>query len=230
MAYTLSDIELRVVGALMEKQITTPDHYPLTLKSLVAACNQKSNREPVMNLDEATVRSTVDALESRYLVSKRTEYGSRAVKHRQRFCNTEFGALKFSPGELAIMTLLMLRGAQTPGELRSRSARMHAFESVDEVAAALDDLGRREDGPFVVRLAREPGKREARYMHCLGEDSPEEVAAAAAPVSQPAASVPVGGDDRVARLEARVDELSERLDGLAARIEALERGQKPDEP
>ena len=222
MAHDMSSNELRVLGALMEKQITTPDHYPLTLKALVAACNQKSNRDPVMSLDEATVRDTVTGLEAKYLISKRTEYGSRVIKHRQRFCNTEFGTLKFEPGELAIMTLLMLRGAQTPGELRGRAARMHAFANVDEVAQTLDQLSRRDDGPFVVRLAREPGKREARYMHCLGEGAPEDAVVEPAPAP---ASTPDGSSDRVAELESLVLELDERLAGLAARVEALENRQ-----
>ena len=123
MAINLTDNELRVLGALLEKQVTTPDLYPLTLKGLMSACNQKSNREPVMSLSENDVRETAALLEKQYFLSMRTEYGSRVSKHRQRFCNTEFGTLTLEPPELAIITMLMLRGPQTPGELRSRSGR-----------------------------------------------------------------------------------------------------------
>jgi len=212
-SFELSDNELRVLGALLEKQVTTPDQYPLTLKALVSACNQKSNREPVMALSESEVRATVALLEQRYLISKRTEYGSRVTKHRQRMCNTEFGTLKFEPGEFAIMCLLMLRGPQTPGELRSRSGRLHAFDSVDEVNETLTTLATRDDGPFVVRLQREPGRRESRYAHLLGAEAPQSVDSEPQQerTSAPPRAAPKSGDDRVGLLEKRVEALEQEL-------------------
>lgn len=213
MAFALTANELRVIGALLEKQETTPDQYPLTLNALTNACNQKSNRDPVMKMSESDVRETVALLEKQYLVSLRTEYGSRVSKHRQRFCNTEFGPLKFEPGELAIVCMLMLRGPQTPGELRSRSGRLHDFESVDDVNEALSNLAKREDGPFVVRLNRQPGRRDARYAHLFGVDDPE---AASDEPPQPSASAvsksaSLALEARVEALEATVAQLKKEL-------------------
>ncbi len=165
MKIQLSAEDARVIGALIEKEITTPDQYPLSLNALVNACNQKSNRDPVMNLDARTVQRTLDDLARRALAVDRSGFGSRVPKYRQLFCNTAFGSLRFSPAELAIVCELLLRGPQTPGELRTRASRMHPFGHVDEVQAVLDTLASREDGPFVVRLEREPGRRESRYAH-----------------------------------------------------------------
>jgi uncharacterized protein YceH (UPF0502 family) len=161
----LTAIEARVIGSLIEKQITTPDQYPLSLNALVNACNQKSNRDPVLELDERTVQQTVDDLGRKHFVVEKSGFGSRVPKYQHRFCNTEYGTLKLDPQELAIVCELLLRGPQTPGELRSRAARMAPFSDVSEVEAALTRLSEREDGPFVVRLAREPGRRESRYAH-----------------------------------------------------------------
>lgn len=212
MTLALSRKELRVLGALLEKQVTTPDQYPLTLKSLVSACNQKSNREPIMALTENEVGETVARLEQQYLLSKRTEYGSRVTKHRQRLCNTEFGKLHFDSGEFAVMCLLMLRGPQTPGELRSRSGRLHAFDTVEDVNETLGTLEAREDGPFVVRLPKEPGRRDSRYAHLLGEEAPELIAAKAEDPEPRAARPPSAArDERFAQLEARVALLEQGL-------------------
>jgi uncharacterized protein YceH (UPF0502 family) len=163
----LTPIEARVIGCLIEKQITTPDQYPLSLNALVNACNQKSNRDPVLELEERAVQQTVDDLGRKHFVVEKSGFGSRVPKYQHRFCNTEYGSLKFDPQELAIVCELLLRGPQTPGELRSRAARMAPFTDVSEVEAALTRLGDREDGPFVTRLAREPGRRESRYAHLL---------------------------------------------------------------
>ncbi len=132
----LDALEARVIGCLIEKQATTPDQYPLSLNSLVAACNQKSNRDPVMSLDEPTVQHTVDALSRKHLLLERSGFGSRVPKYQHLFCNTEFGSLKFSPQELAIVCELLLRGPQTPGELRSRASRMASFADVSEVESS----------------------------------------------------------------------------------------------
>jgi len=161
----LTPIEARVVGCLIEKQITTPDQYPLSLNALVNACNQKSNRDPVLELEERIVQHTVDDLGRKHLVVEKSGFGSRVPKYQHRFCNTEYGTLKLDPQELAIVCELLVRGPQTPGELRSRAARMADFSDVSEVEAALTRLSRREDGPFVTQLAREPGRRDSRWAH-----------------------------------------------------------------
>jgi uncharacterized protein YceH (UPF0502 family) len=165
MKIELNPLEARVIGCLIEKQITTPDQYPLSLNALVNACNQKSNRDPVLDLDEGMVQRTVDELSKQHFVIEKSGFGSRVPKYQHRFCNTEYGTLKFDEQELAIVCELLLRGAQTPGELRSRASRMGTFTDVSEVEAALTRLAEREGGPFVVRLAREPGRRESRYAH-----------------------------------------------------------------
>ena len=185
MKMDLSPVEGRIIGSLIEKQITTPDQYPLSLNALVNACNQKSNRDPVMDLEEATVQSTLDGLARKHLVMERSGFGSRVPKYQHRFCNTEFGVLKFDPQELAIVCELLLRGPQTPGELRTRASRMASFTDVTEAEAALARLTDRPDGPFVTRLAREPGRRESRFAHLFGAAPPAGVAAA---VETPAAS------------------------------------------
>jgi hypothetical protein len=143
MKIELNALQARIIGCLIEKQITTPDQYPLSLNALVSACNQKSNREPLMALDELTVQRTVDELTRKHLLLDRSGFGSRVAKYRHCFCNTEFGTLKFDPQELAIVCELLLRGPQTPGELRSRASRMASFTDVSEVGV-LDDCRREE--------------------------------------------------------------------------------------
>lgn len=161
----LSPLEARVIGCLIEKEITTPDHYPLTLNSLTIACNQKSNREPVLSLSEAEVQDTVAGLITRRLASDESSFNSRTSKYQHRFCNTEFGDLKLDPQELGLICCLLLRGAQTPGELRTRSNRLCEFSDVKQTEAVLERLASRASGALVVKLAREPGKRESRYQH-----------------------------------------------------------------
>ncbi|QCR35944.1 DUF480 domain-containing protein [Nissabacter sp. SGAir0207] len=208
MKHLLSLEEARVIGCLMEKQITTPEQYPLSLNSLTSACNQKSNREPVLDLSESQVQQTLDLLVRKHLI--RSVSASRTQRYEHRFCNSEFGNLKFSPAEVALVTTLLLRGAQTAGELRTRAARLHDFSDVAEAERVLEQLAAREDGPFVTRLAREPGKRESRYMH-LFSGAPDE---AAVETPMPEAAEPL--EARVAALERQVAELTERLDSLLA--------------
>ena len=206
----LSPAEARVVGCLIEKQVTTPDQYPLSLNALVAACNQKNNRDPVLNLTEREVQATLDGLARRHLVVERSGFGSRVPKYQHRLCNTEFGTLHFSPQELALVCELLLRGPQTPGELRSRASRMAPLADSAEAEALLDALASRADGPFVSRLPREPGRREARYAQLFSEDPGEPESRA-----EPATS----GDDAlaaIAALERRLEELEDRL----ARLES----------
>ena len=215
----LSALEARVIGALIEKEITTPDQYPLSLNALVTACNQKSNREPVMELDEAQVQDTVEGLVKKHMVSEKTAFGSRVTKYRQRFCNTEFGSLTFTPQELGILCVMLLRGAQTPGELRTRTSRLCRFDDVREVEVVLERLMERDDGPFVARLPREPGKRESRYVQLFSEAPPFTVATADQEVT-------VAGEDaeRIGRLEQQVDELFRELGHLRERLDKLAAG------
>src|SRR2546423_1145997 len=161
----LAPLEARAIGCLIEKQITTPDQYPLSLNALANACNQKSNRDPVLDLDERAVQQVVDGLVRKHFVLERTGYGSRVPKYQHLFCNTEFGSLKFTPLETAIICELLVRGPQTPGELRTRTGRLCEVGDVSQVEAALKNLIARPDGPFVTRLSRETGRRDSRYAH-----------------------------------------------------------------
>jgi uncharacterized protein YceH (UPF0502 family) len=212
----LSPLEARVIGCLVEKQITTPDQYPLSLNALVNACNQKSNRDPVMNVDEPTMQRTVDELVKKHLVIERSGFGSRVPKYQHRFCNTEFSTLKLNPRELAIVCELLVRGPQTPGELRSRASRMASFAEVADVEAALEGLRMREDGPFVVRLAREPGRRDSRYAHLFG-GLVADVAPQGEEPSPVAATIPTAAS-RIDRLEQEVSELRAELAELKRQL------------
>ncbi len=214
----LTPIETRIIGCLIEKQITTPDQYPLSLNALTNACNQKSNRDPVMDLDEATVQRTLDELAKRHLLMEKSGFGSRVPKYQHRFCNTEHGSLNFSGQELAVVCELLLRGSQTPGELRARASRMAAFGDVTQVETVLRQLAEREDGPFVARLPREPGRRESRYAHLF---SGEVIATADGNEDAPASSASVQAGtrgDRLAQLEEEVRALRAEVDALKRRL------------
>jgi uncharacterized protein YceH (UPF0502 family) len=215
MKIELSPPEARVIGCLIEKEVSTPDQYPLSLNALTNACNQKSNREPVLSLDERDVQQVIDGLMKRHLASDRSGYGGRVTKYKHLFCNTEFGSLQFSEQERGIVCELLLRGPQTPGELRSHTARLCRFNDAAEVDAALQSLMTRADGPFVMRLERAPGEREARYAHLFSgvpvvAPRPES-SAEPAPVSR------ADRDERIAALEAAVAELRRELDDLKRR-------------
>ncbi len=229
----LSDSEARVLGSLIEKQITTPDQYPLSLNALALACNQKTNREPVLQMSESEVQAAVDSLMKKYWVSDRSPgYGGRVTKYQQRFCNTEFGSLKFSKQELAMVCLLLLRGPQTPGELRSRSNRLAEFSDASAVEQTLQGLATREDGPFVASMTRRAGEREIRFRHLFHAASELEVRISEGRI-EPAtrlaedsdqASAPHSAGDReeylegrVARLEHAVAELQRELASLRER-------------
>jgi len=215
----LSLHETRVIGCLIEKEITTPEQYPLSLNALTNACNQKSNRDPVLNLDEVAVQQLIDGLVKKRLVSEQSGYGSRVPKFQHLFCNTNFGTLKFSPQELAIVCELFLRGPQTPGELRSRASRMCRFGDVSEVEAALEQLAARADGPFVQRLAREPGKRESRYAHLFsGELGAADANDAPGRASDEAQGANIA-ETRLERLERRLGDLEIEVDRLKRRLD-----------
>jgi uncharacterized protein YceH (UPF0502 family) len=220
--------EARVIGSLIEKEITTPDQYPLSLNALTNACNQKTNREPVLELTESAVQQTVDALMKKYMVSdKSAGYGGRVTKYKHRFCNTEFGSLKFSKQELGILCVMLLRGPQTPGELRARTNRLCDFADAGEVEAALESLMTREDGPFVARLARAAGARESRYAHLFSGsiESVEEPGAREAPPGAAALATTLVNPlaERVSRLEERVQQLQAELDLLKGGAEPARR-------
>lgn len=218
MKIELTELEARVIGALIEKSIATPDQYPLSLNALTNACNQKNNRDPVMSLDERTVQGVLDALAVRALVVDRSSLGDRVRKYRHLFCNTEFGSLKFSPPELAIICELLLRGAQTPGELRSRAGRLCRFSDVGEVEACLETLACREDGPFVTQLERQPGRRDARYVQLFSADAPP--VRQEAPRAREPAPPPTAAGDRLDRLEQAVERLALEVAALKRKLDS----------
>lgn len=221
MAIKLSALEARVVGALIEKEITTPEVYPMTLNGLTTACNQKSNREPVLSLSEAEVQTTLDTLQSKHLVMKIS--GQRSLKFKQRLCNTEFSAYQFTEQQRAVVCLLLLRGAQTAGELRSRSGRLADFEDVKAVDLVLQALEQHEKGKLVQSLPKVPGKREIRYVCLLLADIPVQMdttsdvapqALVPGTVGRPAESstdTVMVDAKRLALLEERVQRLEEKL-------------------
>jgi len=214
----LTPNEARVIGSLIEKEHITPEQYPLSLNALVSACNQKSSRDPVMTLDERAVQEIVDGLIGKRLVSEKTGFGSRVTKYRHRFCNTDFGDLTFSEQELGVVCVLLLRGPQTPGELRTRSERLCKFSDVNEAEAVLKRLMEREDGPFVVRLPREPGKRESRYAHLFCGDIEGSQDGEEADVSMPA---PGADYERLDELERGLQALREEIDEIKRRLDRL---------
>jgi uncharacterized protein YceH (UPF0502 family) len=166
----LNDKEARVIGCLIEKSIVTPDQYPMTLNALTNACNQKSSREPVMNLQPGEVQQTIRQLEAKHLVRTDENFKSRTEKYAQRFCNTRYSNIQFDDAQLAIVCLLLLRGPQTPGELRSRSGRLHAFAGNDEVVEAINGLVNRDGDAMLVKLPRTPGRKDSEYMHLFSGD------------------------------------------------------------
>jgi len=217
MALELTAHEARVIGCLLEKQSTTPDQYPLSLNALTNACNQKSNRHPVLELDEREVQAVVDGLMKRQLVLEKSGFGSRVPKYQHLFCNTQFGSLTFSPQGTAIVCELLLRGPQTPGELRTHAARLAPLKDVSEVETELEELMTRPDGPFVAKLPREPGRRESRYMHLFSGDAPPPADSDAAAIAPPRIPGTASLADRVAVLETEVAELRSAVETLKQR-------------
>jgi uncharacterized protein len=209
----LSDAEVRALGSLVEKDITTPDYYPLSLNALVNACNQKNNREPVMTLDEETVLDAVDSLEGQRLAGPASGADSRVTKYEHRLQEV----FNFDRREIAILCVLLLRGAQTPGELRGRAERMYRFEALEDVLATLDRLSQREP-PLVAVLPRQPGTKESRYMHLFSGDAPPLEAAPARASARPSMD-----DDRVARLEGEVTDLRREVGELKEQLAAFRR-------
>lgn len=211
----LDDKEARIIGCLIEKSIVTPDQYPLTLNALTNACNQKSGRAPVMALQQGEVQHVLRVLEAKHLVRTDENFKSRTEKYVQRFCNTRYSDLHFDPPQLAIVCLLLLRGPQTPGELRARSGRLHSFADNGEVVVALSSLIEREGEPLVVKLPRTPGRKDSEYMHLFSGPVDLEAHAGEARAAKPAASserVTVAElTKRVSQLETDVADLKKRL-------------------
>jgi len=211
----LSLHETRVLGALIEKEHTTPDNYPLSLNALTSACNQKSSRDPVLSLSQDDVQNIVDDLVKKRLVVNDEHGGKRGAKIRHRFGNTAFSKMSFNPQQLAILTLLFLRGPQTPGELRTRAARQCQFNDVHEVETALAQLINHELYPLVVKLAREPGQSACRYAHLFSGP-------VTSTVTSMAAHSPTLNAGDSAQLSTRVDELEQEVATLKAQLAALQ--------
>jgi uncharacterized protein YceH (UPF0502 family) len=205
----LNEIEVRVLGSLIEKDITTPDYYPLSLNALINACNQKNNRKPVMTLDEGAVRTALDSLQEKRLAGPASGADSRVTKYEHRLQEV----FNFDRRETAILCVLLLRGAQTPGELSGRAERMYRFEALEDVVSTLDRLSQRLP-PVVAILPRQPGTKESRYMHLLSGNAPEN-----AYVAEPRTAAP--DDDRVARLEAELAALRKEFAQLRQQMESF---------
>ncbi len=214
----LNDVEVRVLGSLVEKQVTTPEYYPLTLNALVHACNQKNNRHPVTSLDEATVAQALESLREKNLTY--VFYGSSSRVPKYKHVMPEIFHL--SQRELALMCVLMLRGSQTSGELRDRAGRLYGFSGLEEVQETLDSLISREEGPLVLKLPRQPGQKEARFAHLLAGEVSIEVPSE----SQISETRAVGRRtelERVSRLEQEVEVLNAQVKTLQEQFEEFKK-------
>jgi uncharacterized protein YceH (UPF0502 family) len=222
MQVTLTPVEERVLGALIEKEITTPEYYPLSLNALTNACNQKSNRDPVLHLEEGEVRKALNHLEFQSLVRSVSAADSRVTKYEHRLQD----AFNFYRPEVAVLCELLLRGPQTPGELRTRASRMHAFEDLESVHSALQRLAKREPA-LVTVLPRLAGTKEARYSHLLGDKSPIEIAAAEAAAAESRANArePVYStapeSDRITTLAGEIAQLRDQVADLQTQFAAF---------
>lgn len=212
MSTTLNETEVRVLGSLVEKQLTTPEYYPLTLNALTAACNQKSNREPVLSLDESAILAAVDSLRDKNLVYLFYGSGSRTVKYKHMLPNV----YELEPPAVALMALLLLRGPQTVGELRGRSDRLHPFSSLQEVQETLDDMAARTE-PLIARLERQSGQKEARYAHLLA--GPVDAESFSFRSETPPAGS--GASEKISELENEVQGLKEDLRSLREEFESF---------
>lgn len=203
MSTIINEIEARVLGSLVEKQLTTPEYYPLTLNALTAACNQKSNREPVMSLGETDLLAAIDSLRDKNLVYLYYGSTSRTVKYKHMLPNV----FDLDPPATAVIALLLLRGPQTVGELRGRSDRLYEFGGLDEVQAALDDLANRNE-PLVLRLERQPGQKESRYAHLLSGEVDQAAIATVAFVARSSG----GSNERIEKLENDLESVRSELE------------------
>ena len=203
--------EARVIGCLMEKSVTTPDQYPLTLNALTNACNQKSSRNPVMSLGQGVVQHTVRELARKHLLLVEDNFKRGVEKYTQRFCNSSFSELQFDAAQFAIVCLLLLRGPQTPGELKARSGRLHPFEDNAAVVVTLNSLIEREGDPLLVKLPRTPGRKDAEYMHLFCGPVDVQAQASKAPLSNTDEPSKRTG---IAELEQRISDLETEVEKL----------------
>jgi uncharacterized protein YceH (UPF0502 family) len=214
MSEKLTEVEARIVGALIEKQLTTPEYYPLTLNALVAACNQKSNREPVVSYDEETVQKALDNLRERNIVYVFYGSTSRVPKYKHMLPK----AFELDDPETALLCVLMLRGPQTLGELRERTGRLFEFSGLGEVSETLDSLARRDE-PLTVKLERQAGQKEARYAHLLSG----EVAPQAATATEKSGSVIEAKNERIEKLERELENLRGELNSFRESFEEFKK-------
>ncbi len=209
----LNPEQARVIGCLLEKSVVTPDQYPLTLNALTNACNQKSSRNPVMSLTQGEVQHAARELEAKNLLSVEENFKRGVEKYKHRFCNTGFSELQFNPAQFAVITLLLLRGAQTPGELKSRSGRLHEFSDHQEVLETLNSLIDFEGAALLVKLPRQPGRKDSEYMHQFsGEIDLQEYASQNPPTA--ARSSEPSLREQVLTLQQRVEKLEQQLSSL----------------
>jgi uncharacterized protein YceH (UPF0502 family) len=206
----LDEVEVRVLGALLEKEITTPEYYPLSLNALINACNQKSNRDPVMALDEGAVRDALDSLTGKNLIGHASSADSRVPKYTHHLQEV----FNFDRRESAVLCVLMLRGPQTPGELRGRTERMYKFDDLSVVESALHRLMEREP-PLAMKLARQPGTKESRYAHLLSGELEEWSATAESPL---VAAAGLQDDQRITRLETELESLRKEVADLRQQL------------
>ncbi|MEM7080679.1 MAG: DUF480 domain-containing protein [Pseudomonadota bacterium] len=229
MALELNDVEARVLGCLLEKAVITPDQYPLTLNALVNACNQKSSREPVMQLDQGEVLAAARSLQDKHMIRSDENFRSQIEKFSHRFCNTPFSDYQLEPAQYSIVTVLLLRGPRTPGELRANSGRLHDFASNAAVMAALTTL---TDGEQVIveELPLTPGRRDSEYMHLfaaparLQEVRDSRGAGIPSPRPQPSTPSPAPASEpaELADMQAQIDALKREVAALSARLNNLE--------
>jgi len=216
MVFELNPHQIRVLGCLVEKQLTTPDYYPLTLSALVTACNQKSNREPVMQLDEQDVLDAITELQKLYLVREKNQAGARVVKYEHKLSDTLTKQFDFSQNELGVLAVLFLRGPQTAGEIRTRTTRMCNFDSLDAVDETLKSLAENTGQAYVQSLARQPGRREIRYIHLFSPVDEEALAEVAVQTNTSKAS-----NNELELLRNEVNALREEMDELKSLVNEL---------
>ena len=212
---TLSAEQCRIIGVMLEKETTTPEQYPLSPNGILIGCNQKSNREPVMSLSEGDIQNLIDELVQMNQLMVDQKASSRVNKYFHRFCNTEFGSLQFTPQQRAIICVLLLRGPQTPGELRTRTNRLADFSDVSEVEATLNELQELNGQVLVKKLARESGKRDSRYVHLLSDFDETSFIQAADTQTKPTSL-----EDK-AQLAERVIELEQQVAALTEQMARL---------
>jgi uncharacterized protein YceH (UPF0502 family) len=209
----INEVEARILGSLVEKQLTTPEYYPLTLNALMAACNQKSNRDPVVSYDETTIMSAIDSLRDKNLVYLYYGSGSRTVKYKHMLPSV----YDLDDAGVALIAVLLLRGHQTIGELRERTGRLHEFSGLGDVQEALDELARRDD-PLVLKLERQAGQKDSRYAHLLSGEVVQSI-----PLETPRSSASSGSPDRIAKLESDVETLREEVASLRATFDEFKK-------